>query len=164
MLHREYPRGVSRCGSRGTWCARKASGGRLSVWASGTRGTLGRYLGGISRIGHSGHMANSKGFRRDSPGWGHSGRRILDQWLRLISQFRPGELDRVALAVGLEIDGWDGSASSDRAIRRATLAVGSGLDGRDLLRGGFLLHRQGDGELGLRRSSPAELVGARPTD
>ena len=149
----------------------------------GARGVLGRHPEGGSRFGLPGHVALSEGFRRrfsrlelsgrvtypersrgDSPGWGHPGRRILDQWLRLISQFRPGELDRVALAVGLEIDGWDGSASSDRAIYRATLAVGSGLDGRDLLRGGFLLHRQGDGELGLWRSSSAELVGARRTE
>ena len=85
-----------------------------------------------------------------------SGRRILDQWLRLISQFGPGELDRVALAVGLEIDGWDGSASSDRAICRATLAVGSWISGGDLFR--LLLHRDTTGGLGLaaaahRRSS-----------
>ena len=38
----------------------------------------------------------------------------------------------MALAVGWEIDGWDGSASSDRSIDRATLAIGSSLDGRDL--------------------------------
>ena len=130
-------------GFRDTWHTRKASRGFSQREALGTRGTLGRHPEGSLGARLSGHVAYSEGFRGDSPGWssrdawrtrnaprvstgwGHSGRRILDQWLRLISQFGPGELDRVALAVGLEIDGSDGSASSDRAIYRATLAVGS---------------------------------------
>ena len=46
-----------------------------------------------------------------------------------IGGFGLGELDRVALAVGWEIDDWDGSASSDRLIYQATLVIGSSLDG-----------------------------------
>ena len=45
--------------------------------------------------------------------------------------------------VGLEIDGWDGSVSSDRPNYRATLVVGSGLDGRDLLREGVSSSKAG---------------------
>src|SRR6266540_2659397 len=74
-----------------------------------------------------------------------------------IGGFGLGELDRVALAVGWEIDDWDGSVSSDRSIYRATLAVGSGINGGDLF--WLLLHREMTGGFGLaavahRRSSP----------
>ena len=74
-----------------------------------------------------------------------------------IGGFGLDELDRVALAVGWEIDDWDGSVISDRPIYWATLAVGSGINGGDLFR--LLLHREMTGGFGLvaaarRRSSP----------
>src|SRR6266508_1081756 len=76
---RRVPGGVSRCGLSGhvvhshgirrvalgvgfrdTWHARKTSGGWHSVWASGTRGMLGRHPEGGTRCGLPGHVARSE--------------------------------------------------------------------------------------------------------
>ena len=75
----------------------------------------------------------------------------------------------MALAVGWEINDWDGSASSDRPIYRATLAVGSGINGGDLFR--LLLYREMTGGFGLaaaahqgnspERDRPIEVDGAQ---
>ena len=132
---------LSRLSTRDTWLTSNAPGNALSVehsghvahsqcsqrvlsvWAFGTRGVLGRLLDGVSRCGlRAGSEGVPKGF-----------------------------LGRAALVVGLEIDGWDGPAGSDRPIDQVTLAVGSGWDGRDLLWRGFLLQRQGDGKLKVQR-------------
>src|SRR5947207_15291641 len=52
----------SRVSSRDAWLTRNAPGNALSV--VGTRGMLGRLPDGVSRLGHSGHVAHSEGFRR----------------------------------------------------------------------------------------------------
>src|SRR5438105_14620135 len=71
MAHSEGIRGVARgVGFRDTWHSRKVSGGWLSVWASKTRGTLGRYPEGGSRCGLPGHVALSEGIRRVALGVG----------------------------------------------------------------------------------------------
>ena len=44
--------------------------GGLSVWALGACGALGRYPGGVSRLGHSGHVASSGNIRRVALGLG----------------------------------------------------------------------------------------------
>ena len=81
---------------------------------------------------HPGHVSHSEGIRRDLSVWA-SGHVACSE----------GKSEGT-LAVGWEIDDWDGSASSDRLIYRATLAVGSSLDGRDLS-GGFSSSQRDDG-------------------
>ena len=54
----------------------------------------------------------------------HSGRRILDQWLRLISQFGLGELDREALAVGSSLDRRDLLRGVSSSLMRTTQGRG----------------------------------------
>src|SRR5438105_13073652 len=86
MAHSEGIRGVARgVGFRDTWHSRKVSGGWLSVWAFGTRGTLGRYPEGGSRCGLLGHVALSEGIRRVAldvgfPDTWHS-RKVSGGWL-----------------------------------------------------------------------------------
>src|SRR5438128_1468726 len=52
--------------SRGHVECSPSARGDLSVWALGTRGALGKYPGGVSRLGQSGHVAHSESTREGS--------------------------------------------------------------------------------------------------
>src|SRR6266540_617601 len=71
----------------------------LSAWACGTRGTLGRYPGGVSRLGHWGHVAHSEGIREGSLGLGTRdtwlARATSGGWLFVWASGTRGELGRL---------------------------------------------------------------------
>src|SRR6266542_4181909 len=56
--------------SRGHVACSPSARDDLSVWALGTRGALGKYPGGVYRLGHSGHVAHSESTREGSIGSG----------------------------------------------------------------------------------------------